>query len=130
MTDHTTAFFQERILNGVLSHRISPRAPWVAYTAEELSNRIETIQAEAQREVSASIKEVTQEYDKKIKAMKVTLATDERKRITDIIETEDELSDELPSDKRQLLEQMDRVTLCRVVVKATKKAIKEKVLGL
>lgn len=130
MTDHTTAFFQERILNGVLSHRISPRAPWVAYTAEELSDKIETIQAEAQQEVSASIKEVTQEYDKKIEAMKVTLAANERNRILELVKGEDELSDDLPPDKLQMLEQIGRVQLARIVVKVTKKAILEKIEGI
>ena len=105
MTNHTTAFFQERMMNGVLSHRISPRAPWVAYTAEELSDKLETTQAEIEREVTKATKELTAEYDKKMVALKTDLLAAERKRVADIIDTEDELTDELPSDHKHAIEQ-------------------------
>lgn len=129
-------FHQERITNGILHHREAPGAPWVPYSAEELTLKIEEVQLSVQREISETARDAAKLLKQSVADAKRTATEDERNRIVKVIEGEEELTMDLTSEQLQVLEQMNRVELARVVVllpkimRATKKDIKEKVRGI
>lgn len=119
----TQIFLQERVINGVLAHREAPNKPWLTYTAEELSIKVEQIQSEAQREVGAALQE-KQDAQKKVIAEAVKK---ERERILAIVASEEEPGTNLSAEQQQKLEGISRVELTNLVVRVTKQSIRKRI---
>lgn len=135
-------FFQERVVDGVLKYRDSPAKPWVEYTKQELTERLEVIQKSAAvteletlREQVADLLTQQKQLNRQLLSFQNTelpkAVEDATKKlmanVLAIIDTEEELSGSPTESERQQLRSLDPVDLARVVVRTTKKSIRERI---
>ena len=127
----SVGFHQEKIIDGVLSYRKRPQDGWTAMTSQELTEKIDTLLYALQKESVRIEEDLRKTHTEELVNAKKLILAEERKRIVSIIETEEELVGSPPAEWKpaewKAFVRMDRVDLCRLVVRATKESIKEKV---
>jgi len=115
----TTKFHQEKIVNGILSYRKNPKDAWTPYTGEELTGKINTIAEASQLELADTTRDNTSAV--------TTAINNEKARILAIVDAEPEPGTPLPEELK-IIDTIPRVELGNLIVRATKKSIRQAIL--
>jgi hypothetical protein len=121
-------FYQEKIINGVLSYRRQPQDGWTPMTAQELTEKIDTLLAAFLKESENIEKDLRKIQTDEIMNAKKAILVEEHKRIDAILDQADLLQDAPDPYTVSWLESVPRVVLCRIVAREVTRWIKEKVM--